>query len=126
MKYKTKIVEIEAVLFNGTRDWHQVVPEWLIEATKKNPDVLGSLWVNDDGTANIHTLEGVMTANKGDYIIQGLKGELYPCKPDIFHMKYEIYIDVITIKIPNSDDTVKLNLSVIGSGKCQINSSTQQ
>ena len=37
----------------------------------------------------IDTLEGKMKANKGDYIIKGVKGEIYPCKPDIFHMSYE-------------------------------------
>ncbi len=35
------------------------------------------------------TLEGVMTANPGDYIITGVVGEKYPCKPDIFHATYE-------------------------------------
>ena len=37
----------------------------------------------------IHTLEGTMKANKGDYVITGLRGEKYPCKPDIFHQTYE-------------------------------------
>lgn len=37
----------------------------------------------------IKTLEGVMMANKGDWIIKGIKGELYPCKPDVFEMTYE-------------------------------------
>lgn len=37
----------------------------------------------------IHTLEGDHLANYGDYIIQGVKGEFYPCKPDIFEMTYE-------------------------------------
>lgn len=37
---------------------------------------------------SIKTLEGVMVANKGDFIICGLKGEFYPCKADIFHMTY--------------------------------------
>ncbi len=37
----------------------------------------------------INTLEGQISASKGDYIIQGVKGELYPCKPDIFEMTYE-------------------------------------
>lgn len=36
------------------------------------------------------TLEGDMRANIGDFIIKGLKGEFYPCKPEIFHMKYEL------------------------------------
>ncbi len=38
---------------------------------------------------DVPTLEGVMRASKGDYIIKGVKGELYPCKPDIFEMTYE-------------------------------------
>lgn len=37
----------------------------------------------------IHTLEGVMVAQKGDYIIKGIQGEFYPCKPDIFEASYE-------------------------------------
>lgn len=37
----------------------------------------------------IHTLEGYMKADIGDYIIIGVKGELYPCKPDIFEQLYE-------------------------------------
>lgn len=37
----------------------------------------------------IPTLEGIMTAIQGDYIIRGIKGELYPCKPDIFEASYE-------------------------------------
>ena len=36
----------------------------------------------------IETLEGTMKANKGDWIIRGVKGELYPCKPDVFDMTY--------------------------------------
>lgn len=39
---------------------------------------------------HIETLEGTMTANLGDYIIKGVQGEFYPCKPDIFAATYEI------------------------------------
>jgi hypothetical protein len=39
--------------------------------------------------ATIHTLEGAMRANPGDWIIRGVKDELYPCKPDIFEATYE-------------------------------------
>jgi hypothetical protein len=42
-----------------------------------------------DGKLGITTLEGVMTANVGDWIIKGVKGECYPCKPDIFQQTYE-------------------------------------
>jgi hypothetical protein len=41
----------------------------------------------------IETLEGTMIANKGDYIIKGIKGEFYPCKPDIFEASYEAVND---------------------------------
>lgn len=40
--------------------------------------------------AEIKTLEGIMKANKGDWIIKGIKGEVYPCKSDIFEMTYEL------------------------------------
>ena len=43
----------------------------------------------DDMGLSILTLEGTMTANIGDYIIRGVKGEFYPCKPDIFEQTYE-------------------------------------
>ena len=42
-----------------------------------------------DEEMEIETLEGVMKANKGDWIIRGVKGELYPCKPEVFEMTYE-------------------------------------
>jgi len=42
-----------------------------------------------DVEMEIETLEGKMKANKGDWIIKGVKGELYPCKPDVFEMTYE-------------------------------------
>jgi hypothetical protein len=42
-----------------------------------------------DGTIAIETLEGVMTAGPGDWIIKGVRGEYYPCKPDIFAATYE-------------------------------------
>lgn len=42
-----------------------------------------------DTELDIHTLEGVMHANIGDYIITGVHGEIYPCKPDIFEETYE-------------------------------------
>jgi hypothetical protein len=49
----------------------------------------GSITASDDGSLNIVTLEGVMRADPGDWIIRGVKGELYPCKPDIFAATYE-------------------------------------
>lgn len=46
-----------------------------------------------DGGLFIHTLEGRMEARPGDYIIKGVQGEFYPCKPDIFEATYEVVSD---------------------------------
>lgn len=48
----------------------------------------GVLRLTPDGEAKVRTLEGSMTARKGDYIVKGIKGELYPVKPDIFEATY--------------------------------------
>lgn len=50
-------------------------------------------WEDGEPVLKIQTLEGVMTARLGDYIIKGVNGEFYPCKPDIFHKTYEIIGD---------------------------------
>lgn len=44
-------------------------------------------------TCIVSTLEGPMTATEGDYIIKGIQGEFYPCKPDIFEATYEVVSD---------------------------------
>ena len=54
---------------------------------KKKPIVIEAYQTKYETT--IKTLEGAMKANKGDWIIKGIKGELYPCKPDIFEATYE-------------------------------------
>ena len=69
-------------------------PQWLHEAWNGNTDKEGTLQRAYDNVAppdllEIVTLEGNMLVNWGDYIIKGVKGELYPCKPDIFEATYE-------------------------------------
>lgn len=77
-KYRKKPVVIEAFQWLVDK-----VPEWWVEKS-------GSFEINlNNGCVYIPTLEGTMTANKGDWIIKGIKGELYPCKPDIFDSTYE-------------------------------------
>ena len=48
-----------------------------------------SIRLKEEGTLLIRTLEGDHIASVGDYIIKGIKGEIYPCKPDIFEKTYE-------------------------------------
>lgn len=96
MKYRKKPVVIEAFQMTQERradnsDW----PSWLHEAWQRDCFLPGSVscvdYPNSDGTdqLQIHTIEGVMLVAWGDWIIRGVKGELYPCKPDIFAATYE-------------------------------------
>ena len=54
---------------------------------RKKPVVIEAYQTNEE--LDINTLEGVMHANIGDWIITGVNGEQYPCKPDIFEKTYE-------------------------------------
>lgn len=76
--YRKKPIEVKA--------W-----QWMGQPLQERPD-----WIKDSncylGFADVFlvpTLEGNMMANRGDWIIQGVRGEIYPCKPDIFEMTYD-------------------------------------
>lgn len=79
MKYRKKPVVIEAIHFYMN---YQDVIKFCPTAQLQVSDDLNTRFI-------IPTLEGDHIANKGDYIIKGVKGEFYPCKPDIFEMTYE-------------------------------------
>ena len=71
-----------------------VIDAWELESNTDCINALletigGSAHQGPDGSIKIRTLEGVMTAVTGDYIIRGVHGEFYPCKPDIFKETYE-------------------------------------
>lgn len=86
-KYRKKPIVVEAFQWTGGPDQTED-PEWIVEAIKQ-----GTVRFNDEGTdqvtMEIATLEGNHIARQGDYIIKGIKGEIYPCKPDIFEQTYE-------------------------------------
>lgn len=89
--YIKKPVVVRAVQYQGDLGWgvHKVFPAMRFstetdEASPNSPDQEHML---------IETLEGVMTASKGDYIIEGVKGEYYPCRQDIFEETYEEVVD---------------------------------
>jgi hypothetical protein len=84
MKYRKKPVVIEAMQFDGTiRCLADINAEMGSNATFRPSDG------PDFGFAVISTLEGEMVASPQDFIIRGVKGEFYPCKPDIFAATYE-------------------------------------
>lgn len=91
MKYRKKPVVIEAFVFcedfmkNGANC--RGVPEWGISAYDD-----GIIYFDDKDDCFIKTLEGDMKVSVGDYIIRGVNGELYPCKPDIFEKTYEAVV----------------------------------
>lgn len=87
-KWRKKPVVIEA--FKWTADITQTEdPLWFIGAIQD-----GTVWFENNGCPavfmQIKTLEGIMKSMPGDYIIKGIKGEIYSCKPEIFEATYEL------------------------------------
>lgn len=74
-KYRKKPIEIEAIQWDGT----------LLELV----GFAGKAVIVTSGFVYIHTLEGDMRLTQGYYVIKGISGEFYPCKPDIFNKTYE-------------------------------------
>lgn len=90
MQYRKKPVLVDA--FKFTNDAEMIAPEWFTQAVVDGTVDFDRSLV--DGHVHVYgctinTLEGRMHAKIGDYIIRGVKGELYPCKPDIFMQTYE-------------------------------------
>lgn len=86
MKYRKKPVVIEAAQWDGTREGVEAIRKW-------SPNIMTQkLVINTLGEVThwtIGTLEGVHVVSKFDFIIRGIAGEHYPCKPDIFRATYE-------------------------------------
>jgi len=85
--YKKKPVNIQAVQWKGGE--LSETPKWISEALYKNISRDNGAIMRMRDVIYIRTLEGVMIASDGDYIIKGVQGELYPCKPDIFKLTYD-------------------------------------
>ena len=81
MKYRKKPVVIEAIQFDGYNSEE-------IKTFCGDKCIIGF-----SDKVLIFTLEGSLTADIGDYIIKGVKGEFYPCKPDIFEETYDTYLE---------------------------------
>lgn len=114
-KYRKKPVTIEAMQFGPTPADAHAVTSWMEanhypgligDATKlyslrypdQSPDDNSTPdkgWYIDPATGSlmIRTLEGDMRVSAGDYVIRGVQGEFYPCKPDIFEQTYELAVE---------------------------------
>lgn len=87
-KFRKKPVEVEAVRWDGTTTAAGPIVEWI----NRNGGIAvygGRSPVVDGGYIEVITLEGQMRAIARDWIIRGVQGEFYPCKPDIFEATYE-------------------------------------
>lgn len=82
MKFRKRPVVIEAMQF--TNENKDRVFNW-IDGTRHYP----GFDENNNPILKLQTLEGLMTASLGDWIIKGVVNEFYPCKPDVFEMTYE-------------------------------------
>jgi len=94
-RFKKKSVVIEAIQLSWS-NWDDVCNFVTGEAFGRgvylNPDTLEALPMEESSNVMgliIKTLEGEMLARQGDYIIKGVNGEFYPCKPDIFEKTYD-------------------------------------
>jgi len=91
MKFRKKPVVIDAFQWTNDPDGKQE-PQWFLDELNAGEQIDGHLRVvTKDGKLKVRitTLEGVMFADSGDYIIKGIKNEIYPCKPDIFEATYD-------------------------------------
>lgn len=89
MKYRKKPVVIEAFKLNSRG---LIGEEWFWDAVSENRIIIYNFGKNypQDAWCEIKALEGIMVAKTGDYIIRGVEGEIYPCKPNIFEKTYEV------------------------------------
>ena len=93
MKYRKKPVVIEAIRWQGD-NWNEVC-DFCFGIRGQWKDNLNR---SEDMQVVIHTLEGDMIARIGDYIIKGIKGEFYPCKPDVFAASYEPVVGTLDVE----------------------------
>ena len=85
MKYRKKPVVIEAVRYMSDNS----LPDWFMDRVSNNIIV-----IHQEATCHNKTLEGTMKSEYGDYIIFGVNGEVYSCKPDIFEKTYEEVLEL--------------------------------
>lgn len=92
-KYRKKPVVIDAFQYDGDlmgSDGKYYVPDWAVQAFEDGVIHFGSLRLDEPPCEMfIDTLEGTHHASIGDYIIRGVNGELYPCKPGVFENIYK-------------------------------------
>lgn len=107
-RYRKRPIEVEAWRYPGGWELPNDAPLWIVSAYRYPPSPQGTYhelrtgYIRpemgfDDWVLRVGTLDGPRAAIEGDWIIKGVRGELYPCKPDIFAETYEPLVDAETL-----------------------------
>ena len=90
-RYTKRPVTIEAIQWDGTQSGATPIIDWILDHDHSADYWAPGEWDHETNAAyiNITTLEGNMIASRDDWIIRGVQGEFYPCKPDIFEVTYQ-------------------------------------
>lgn len=108
--FRKKPVEIDAVEWDGTAEGATPIIDWILGSDGAATFRAKGEDDYDMHSAGlyVHTLEGTMRASAGDWIIRGLQGEFYPCKPDIFEATYETVVpDIVPTGDPVRDRAIE-------------------
>lgn len=117
-KFKKKPVVIEAVQLRWDT-WPEMCEFANVGyLSKGQPE--GEMGPNNSIGLLIPTLEGTMMAQENDWVIKGVNGELYPCKPDIFEKSYEAVQEDIPCELPTIDPEVKKVLEMMKENEEEI------
>ena len=110
-KFRKKPVVIEAFRYTGDlyTNGEFNCPDWAVEAYEN-----GTFVSHGQGELYIKTLEGEMLVSVGDYIIQGVNGELYPCKPDIFRKTYDSTETTVLGRMEKELKDVRIKVGTLG------------
>lgn len=107
-KFRKKPIVVEAVKF--TRKKQQEIIDF---TNGKLKDIRMPRCIDGVMTATVETLEGEYEVTENDYIIKGVQGEFYPCKPDIFHETYEEVEETKEVVEPEADILIENQVSFI-------------
>ena len=90
-RFTKRPVTIEAIQWDGTQSGATPIIDWILDHDHSADYWAPGEWDHETNAAyiNITTLEGNMIASRDDWIIRGVQGEFYPCKPDIFEVTYQ-------------------------------------
>jgi hypothetical protein len=95
VQYRKKPVVVDAIKWDGTADGASEIIDWILKEGSRamyvcaNPERCSEHNGDSPHSLRIFTLEGNMDASIGDYVIRGVQGEFYPCKPNIFDATYD-------------------------------------